>query len=268
MSIKYIFRLDDICPDMNYKNFSRIRDIFIKNNIKPIIGVIPHNEDQKLINQAGQNAIDANSFWKEIKTLQQEHGWSVALHGYNHVYTTGDAGILKINKRSEFAGLSFEEQNKKIRLGKEIFEKNEIEIDAFMAPAHSFDWITVDALKKNGINTITDGKNYWPYYKKEVLFIPHVHSWPAKYGFGIHTVGLHINEWSDDRFEEFDKMVSNIKSKAVTLNSVASDSERWNNVYYLIVRCVSSFAISSNMIIRNIVNDNPKLKVFLKKIIR
>lgn len=43
MSAKYIFRLDDICPNMNWDNFYRLEEIFDKYDVKPVVGVIPNN---------------------------------------------------------------------------------------------------------------------------------------------------------------------------------------------------------------------------------
>ena len=48
---KYIFRLDDISWDMNYENFKRIKQLFTDYGIKPIIGVIPKNEDPNFCNR-------------------------------------------------------------------------------------------------------------------------------------------------------------------------------------------------------------------------
>ena len=97
MSMTQIFRLDDISWDMNYENFSLIRSLFHKYQIKPIIGVIPNNEDIELKRQAGRESISQERFWSEIRELKQKHGWAIALHGYNHVYVTNDSGIFNIN---------------------------------------------------------------------------------------------------------------------------------------------------------------------------
>lgn len=203
MKSKYIFRLDDICPQMNYDNFSEIRDYFINHNIKPIIGVIPDNKDDVLISQAGEKQIPEDKFWKEILDLQNHHGWKIALHGLNHVYTNCNPGIVKINRLSEFAGLGFEKQCEMIKKGKDILESHGLCISAFMAPAHSFDAVTIEALKSNKILNITDGISAYPTIKNGVLMVPSILSWPQYRMFGINTVCLHINSWSKKRFEKF-----------------------------------------------------------------
>lgn len=206
MSAKYIFRLDDICPDMNYANFCRIRDIFFKYNIKPIIGVIPHNEDQELKRKTAGLGILEEQFWEEILELQNKHGWSVSLHGYNHVYTSKNGGMFKRNKYAEFAGIPYKSQYEKIKKGKKILEEHGLKIESFMAPAHSLDWNTVEALKKNNITVITDGRGRFPYKKRGMLFIPQETSWPKMHRVGYDTVCFHINSWTEEMFRRFEKI--------------------------------------------------------------
>lgn len=203
MGVKYLFRMDDISWDMNYENFARIRDLFLQYDIKPIIGVIPKNENKLLKSQVGAVSISEERFWEEMRMLQREHGWAVALHGYNHIYVTNDGGIFHLRKDSEFAGLPFDEQEKKIREGKQILEQNGLTIDAFMAPSHSLDRATIEALKINGITTITDGNGVYPYTKRGVLFVPVTYVYPMPYRgiCGVHTAMFHINTWDSSRFD-------------------------------------------------------------------
>lgn len=207
MAYTQLFRIDDISWDMNYENFSRIRDLFFRYDIRPIIGVIPHNEDPKLKEQAGGNGIPQDRFWEEMRSLQREHGWAIALHGYNHVYVTDDSGIFKANPRAEFAGLPYRQQEEKIRKGKAILEENGLRIDAFMAPGHSLDWDTVEALKANGITVVTDGLAAYPYRKNGMLFVPQVLPRPHRELYGIATACFHINLWDNRRFLSLEKYI-------------------------------------------------------------
>ena len=52
--------------------------------------------------------------------------WEIALHGYEHKYTTQSTSLVPINNYSEFAGLTLEVQKKKIKKGIDIFKKNHI----------------------------------------------------------------------------------------------------------------------------------------------
>ena len=118
MAANYIFRLDDVCPTMNWTNFDELEKLFTKFGVKPIMGIVPDNQDQKLMVQSSRD-----NFWAKMKELSC-NGWVIAQHGYQHVYVNKLGGILNINSKSEFAGLSYEEQMKKIRRGREILEKN------------------------------------------------------------------------------------------------------------------------------------------------
>ncbi len=220
MGKTYIFRLDDISWDMNYENFSRIRDLFFRYDVRPLIGVIPNNKDLTLKAQVGKRHLSEDEFWKEVYSLQREYGWAVALHGYNHVYVTDNGGIFGNHPYAEFAGLLYEHQEEKIQKGKAILEQHGLTIDAFMAPGHSLDWNTVKALKNNGIYTITDGIAAYPYRKRDMLFVPQVWSWPRKGILGIETVCFHINSWDSRRFERLESFFQKNQGNCSTFQDV------------------------------------------------
>lgn len=234
MAYTQLFRIDDISWDMNYENFSRIRNLFFQYDIRPIIGVIPHNEDPKLKEQAGGNGIPQDRFWEEMRTLQQEHGWAIALHGYDHVYVTSDGGIFKTNPRAEFAGLPYGRQEEKIRKGKAILEENGLRIDAFMAPGYSLDWNTVEALKVNGITVVTDGLAAYPYRKRGVLFVPQVLPWPR-----IEACGVATFDWggyaTDPALESINAFKRGFGGEIQPRTYAMITSKRWVRFAYLVL---------------------------------
>lgn len=223
MSAKYIFRLDDISENMDCNNFFLLKSIFDNYGVKPVIGVIPNNEDDELLSHPKCDF----DFWKEIKSLQDK-GWSIALHGYNHKYLTNDSGILDINNRSEFAGVPYKVQNQKILEGKQIFKKNQIEIDAFMAPAHSFDENTLKALINNDIKVITDGYTIYPYYHKDILFVPQLLSTPRKMPFGIYTWCLHSNNMVKESIDKVERFIEENEKDIISFNNAKKYATRSN----------------------------------------
>lgn len=255
MAKTYVFRMDDISWDMNYENFSRIRDLFFKYDIRPLIGIIPKNEDPKLKAQVGERHLTEEEFWSEMRSLQRDRGWAIALHGYDHVYITEDSGIFGINKRAEFADVPYEVQEEKIRLGKEILEANGLTIDAFMAPAHSLDWNTVEALKKNGIFVVTDGLTAYPYHKNGMLFIPQVWSWPHKISHGIATACFHVNTWDNQRFIRFEKFLQQNFTACTSFQEIVSLFSTKKSLYCEIV----------NMCITQIIPLEKALISFIKR---
>ena len=112
----YVFRLDDIAPNMHWENYHRVRQLFRKFGIMPLLGVIPDNRDPQLLRFP---AVDNEEFWQEVRDAKQA-GWDIAQHGYQHVYVNRCAGILGASKASEFAQLPYDLQSEKIRRGRAI----------------------------------------------------------------------------------------------------------------------------------------------------
>ena len=164
--MRIAIRMDDITPDMDWKKFLKVKELLDSHGIKPLIGVVPENRDNKL------HAQDAKEdFWQYVRDLQKS-GWMIAMHGFNHLYTTKEGGLFPIGSKSEFAGHSLAKQEEMIKRGKEILESNGISTDIFMAPSHSFDKNTLKALKKNGFGIITDGFGTGPYRERDMVFYP------------------------------------------------------------------------------------------------
>ena len=149
--MKISIRMDDITPDMDWEKFLRFKALCDSHHIKPLIGIVPHNRDKNL-------SIDAprDDFWEYVRQLQSQ-GWTVAQHGFDHIYRTKKMGCFPLNRLSEFAGLGYDAQYERLKNGKLILEANNIKTDIFMAPAHSYDKNTLKALKALGFSKITDG---------------------------------------------------------------------------------------------------------------
>ncbi len=136
--------------------------------MKPLIGVVPDNRDENL---KGSDQGKPEDFWAYISELQKS-GWTVAMHGYQHIYTTKKGGLFPLNNFSEFAGISYEKQKQMLKKGKELLKERGIETDLFMAPAHSYDKNTLKALADTGFTALTDGFGSRPYQYKGLIFYP------------------------------------------------------------------------------------------------
>ncbi len=205
---KIIFRLDDVCPDMDYEKFARIRDIFIRTGIRPLMGVIPCNKDSKLKDFRGDLHRHADEeIWKEIQKLQNQHDWEIALHGYEHLYKTSNAGIMNLNSRSEFAGMPYEDQLSCIRSGLQLLTSKGLKCIAFMAPAHSFDEVTIKVLSDVGLPVITDGKGLFPYRYRDCVMMPVPYSIYKWLPFGIYTICIHPNIMKEEEFHSLEMFV-------------------------------------------------------------
>jgi predicted deacetylase len=198
MSSKYLIRFDDLCPTMNWDMWSRIESVLIEHKISPLLAVVPDNQDKKLV--AGPTRDD---FWDRVREFQAR-GWSIGLHGYQHLYVTRDRGIIGIQPRSEFAGLSGDVQKDKLQKGIQIFREQAIDPDIWIAPAHSFDAITLGTLKELGVTVISDGLAIAPHADANGMFWVPQQLWRfRRRPFGVWTVCFHHNHWSDKQFDQF-----------------------------------------------------------------
>lgn len=171
--MKIAVRLDDITPDMDWERFFKFKALLDQYQVKPLVGVVPDNQDEHLIkkNQRAVSDQIPEDFWAYIRKLKEE-GWVVAMHGYRHIYTTRKGGIFPLNNFSEFAGVPFEEQRNMLEEGRRILGSKGIETDIFMAPAHSYDNHTLKALKETGFRALTDGFGTAPYCWRNLVFYP------------------------------------------------------------------------------------------------
>jgi predicted deacetylase len=212
---KYLIRFDDICPTMNWGIWNEIEKVLHEMKIIPIMGIVPDNQDETLkIDQ------DNSHFWERVR-MWQACGWTIGLHGYQHLYVTSDSGIIGLNNRSEFAGLPVEKQEKKLQSAIEIFRNEGVEPDVWIAPSHSFDAATITALKKIGIRFISDGHFIIPHVDYQgMMWIPHqlwhFHFMP----FGVWTVGIHHNIWTLNDVERFRKDIKYYKNLIANFDEI------------------------------------------------
>lgn len=217
MGAKYLLRFDDICPTMNWEVWSEIEECLLETGVKPILAVIPDNLDQKLV--VGEAHSD---FWERVRTWQS-WGWTIGLHGYQHLYVTDNAGLVPINSYSEFAGLSPEEQSEKLDRGIEIFAKQGVRPEIWVAPAHSFDAVTVTALRERGIRLISDGFSVHPFQDVQgMTWIPQQIWRFRRMPFGVWTVCAHHNAWNRKQLLNFKESVRQYQASIIGVSEVRS----------------------------------------------
>lgn len=219
---RYLIRLDDACPTMDARRWQRIEDILDQYDVKPMVGVIPHNEDEKQM-------IDEENllFWEKVDCWK-EKGWAIALHGFNHCYTStkGLDGLNPLWVRSEFAGLSLVEQKEKIRRGVDIMRMHGIDPKFFFAPSHTFDKKTLIALREeSNIRIISDTIATKPYRYDDFIFIPqlggHCTNIPIP---GIWTFCLHPSVMSDNDFALTEEFLRKNRSQFMTFDDINTDN--------------------------------------------
>ena len=211
----YLLRLDDASNHMNNINWIKMEELLDKYNIKPIVGVIPNNQDLNLLQYDY-----INGFWERVKQWETK-GWTIALHGYNHVYETKEGGINPVKNRSEFAGLPLERQKEKIKNGYNVFLNNGVIPKLFYAPSHTFDKNTLTALKEEtNIRYISDTIANDVYYYDEFFFIPQQSGAVRKLPFSITTFCYHPNKMEDNDFERLDIFLKKYLSNFISFNDI------------------------------------------------
>lgn len=204
--MKIAIRMDDISPQMDWVKWKRANRILAEHHIKPLLGVVPDNQDLNLIKENEQGVRE--DFWSFLRKCQEE-GYVLALHGCHHVYDTKKGGMFPLNSFSEFAGHTFEKQYERLSHGKRILEEHGIRADMFMAPAHSYDRNTLKALQKLGISRMTDGFGTKPYVYRGMTFYPIAHHLEKQWSKpGYTTCVLHTNTMEEKDFERLERIVS------------------------------------------------------------
>ncbi|MCR4762382.1 MAG: DUF2334 domain-containing protein [Lachnospiraceae bacterium] len=203
-------RLDDIAPAMCWDRFERMTALLDRYQAKPLLGVIPDCTDEKLLNGEGVTTVPAEEFAGRIREFRSQ-GAEVAMHGVHHVYTTQDGGIFPLNRKSEFAGLPYEEQEKLLQEGVRRMEELGLATDIFMAPSHSYDENTLKALKACGFRRVTDGFGSDPYRYRELTFYPITRSQKQAVQSkteGTATLVYHVNSMTEEDFARVEALFS------------------------------------------------------------
>jgi predicted deacetylase len=224
MPAKYLIRLDDACSTCNLSKWTAIEKILDDFGVAPIVAVVPDNKDPNLVND------DENpDFWLMVKHWQ-EKGWYIAMHGYQHVYheVSRKKLVLPFYDRSEFGGLSLEEQKIKIRNSMEIFRQNGIKPRLWVAPGHSFDKTTLKALATEvPFRIVSDGIAFSSYSYEGFYFVPQQLWRVKKRYFGFWTICLHPDTMTEQSIESFrsDLSQSFVKDSLVSLGAVELTSK-------------------------------------------
>lgn len=212
----FLLRLDDASEYMDLSKWSRMHDLLTKYGIKPVFGIIPDNQNEEL-KEYGR----VPAFYKMVSEWIQE-GWIPALHGYDHVYLTKEGGLNPVNRVSEFAGVDYEVQKKKIEMGIEILKQQGIAPEIFFAPSHTFDENTLKALHEaSNIRIISDTVAYDQYYdpKSDFFFLPQQTGRVRKLPFRFVTFCYHPNTMRDEMFDELEEFIKEYREQFIAFSS-------------------------------------------------
>jgi predicted deacetylase len=206
LKANFIWRIDDVCPGMDRLKFDKYLNLFRRYGVVPLLGVVPENCDPELTVQS-----EGEDFWNYLYLLKEQGLVEIAQHGYQHILYEDDGALMgKIygfNGLTEFSGLTYIEQERKILQGKSILESRGLLTNVWIAPAHSFDNNTILALRNNGFMYISDGIGLFPMNSKNICFVPQQIWRPRKFPVGFWTVCLHLNHSSELDYLEISKFL-------------------------------------------------------------
>jgi predicted deacetylase len=261
VSAKFLLRFDDICPTINWVVWQKLEEVMTSEGVCPILSVIPDNQDPNLHEDSPNEA-----FWERVRRWQAR-GWTIGLHGYQHRYVTKDPGIVGLKHYSEFAGVPIAEQRTKLQQGTEIFKREGIRADVWVAPAHSFDRNTIQVLTELGIRTISDGLALYPHRDSQnIMWVPQQLWRFREVPFGVWTICIHSK---DDLYldaEHFRRCIQQYKSAMTSLPEVVQMySQRkhtlidglFGNVWHFAIRAKVAMATKSGKALVITPESNP-----------
>lgn len=226
---KYIMRLDDAAAKMDIVKWNRMEKLLDEYKIKPLVGVIPDCKDPMM----AQYQVN-EQFWEKVHTWINK-GWTIALHGYEHVYCTNDGGINPVNKSSEFAGVPLDEQKTKIRKGLKIFKEHGIEPKVFFAPSHTFDENTIEAIKQeSNVRVISDTIANNAYCKYGMVFVPQQLGAVRKLPFQVVTFCYHPNTMKDDDYKKLEDFLQQFGTKFVDFGNICSTTRKYTFIDWML----------------------------------
>ena len=215
---RYIVRFDDLCPTMNWNVWRQVEALLRQHDVKPLLAVVPDNRDPNL-----DILPPVDDFWHRVR-VWQSRGWTIALHGYQHCYVNKQSGMLGRNRYSEFAGLTEAEQEDKIASGLDIFNNEKVRADAWVAPAHSFDEITLRVLARHGVRHISDGYAWRPYRDEEGrVWAPQQIGRFRKMPAGVWTVCMHCNAWTNADIDAFGANLERFRGQFTTFEAAVRE---------------------------------------------
>lgn len=218
---KLIIRLDDACEYRDVEKWNRMERLLDAYQIQPLIGIIPHCEDAAFL----KYPCDLE-FWNRVKTWVAKD-WAIAMHGYNHVYSTKCGGINPVNRKSEFAGEPLEVQRDKIRNGVDIMRQHSIEPRYFFAPSHTFDENTLLAIKEESkIEVISDTIAWDSYRTEDFLFVPQQSGSVRNLPFSTITFCYHPNVMNDKSFDDLERFIKQHRDLFVPIQHIDSDRKK------------------------------------------
>jgi hypothetical protein len=173
---------------MDARRWETVEQLLLARGIRPIVAIVPANADRELARAPADPL-----FWQHARSWSRA-GWVIGLHGFSHVLRSSPGGLVAVQHHSE---------------GVRIFETNGLVPEAWVAPAHGFDSLTLHALRvESEIRIISDGFTKRAVRREGFVWLPQQLWRPRAMGSGVWTVCLHPNEMDEAAVHVLDDFVT------------------------------------------------------------
>jgi predicted deacetylase len=216
MIARYLLRLDDACPTCHTDRWARLEELLDKHGIRPMVAIVPDNRDDDL-----KVSPEDKDFWHKAVSWQDK-GWTLGLHGFQHLLRpVSTPQYLDFHRQSEFVGLPFQVQADKIELGWQILRQRGLRPTVWVAPAHSFDTLTLEALRdRTDIRLVSDGIARDAYQLDGFYWLPQQLWSLTRKSSGLWTVCLHPNSLDDADFGNLSDAIQQFRTHIISVDDV------------------------------------------------
>jgi Uncharacterized protein conserved in bacteria (DUF2334) len=214
---QYLLRFDDLCPAMDRARWRRFAALIARFDLKPILAVVPDNRDQELVLET-----DDPGFWSEMRLLEAA-GAAIGLHGFQHLCRASGRSLVPLHDRTEFAGVSRELQREWIRAGKTILLLHGLHPRIWVAPRHGFDAVTLDVLREEEIELVSDGFAARPFRSGGLTWIPQQIWGPVVKESGLWTICVHANSAPDEAVNELEDFLERFAAQFTSVDQVLEE---------------------------------------------
>ena len=259
-NISIVFRYDDFRL-VNDSTNEKLVLLLHKYNIPVTLGVIPCDVNENFV-------MDKNYLFLDyLKKSVHNGSVEIALHGLNH---------NRMTSYGEFAGLSLEEQTRRIKKGKVLLDSvlND-NLKTFIPPWNSHDENTIKALKTNKIFIVSSSiydvwseEVYYPMSTEDYSLLELLVKNNQSFG-GIIVVMLHPTDFkSTENFFNFEKILINLKkdnaitfytfkgleSAGIYINGIQSEDQVRHNLLSKVLKLKGVFLSSRDIFFIKILN--------------
>jgi predicted deacetylase len=215
--VQYLLRFDDLCPTVSRERWRRCRELIAEFGIRPILAVVPDNQDPALRVSPAEPG-----FWESVRAMESA-GAAIGLHGYRHLCSSRGRSLVPLHSESEFAGVAFATQREWIREGLRLLRAQGLNPRIWVAPRHGFDAGTLRALREEGIEALSDGFARAPFTRAGLMWIPQQLWGPAHRARGVWTICLHPNSMNDAQIEDLHAFLRHHRSQLTDVDRVLAE---------------------------------------------